>query len=203
MTPFWAAAIAASIGGGIIHLALGPEHLDELGDLGLGFYLAAGLQLGWAFAVGLVVALGRAPRVLRGLAIGGIAINVAIVGAWAFSRLVGLPAGEMPWVPEAIGRSDAVAAVLEGGLVLGLAAGLRGVSVAWRPARLRGSIAAAVLAIAVIGTGTAFGLTGEAHDHGPGDAHAAGEIHGAGEADADSEADVAGELHAEGEAHTH
>ena len=166
MSPWWIAAIAASVGAGVIHLALGPEHLEELGTLGLGFYLSAGLQLGWAMAVAFVLWVGRASRLLRALAGGGIAINGAILAAWAFSRLVGLPAGETPWVPEAIGPADAVSAVLESGLVLGLAAWLRGAPVLARPRTVRGSLLAAALAVAVIGAGTAFGLNGEPHSHG-------------------------------------
>lgn len=34
----WLPAIAASAGAGLIHLAHGPAHVEELGPLGAGFY---------------------------------------------------------------------------------------------------------------------------------------------------------------------
>jgi hypothetical protein len=158
-------AIAASIGAGLIHLALGPEHLEELGALGWGFYLAAALQLGWVVAV--LGAPGR--RRVRGVAFAGLAINVAILGAWVVSRTIGLPAGETPWVPEPVGRADLISAALEIGIVAILALQWRsaaaprlGRAVPRRgPARL-----AAALSMAAIVAGTAVGLA-------PDDAHAA------------------------------
>jgi hypothetical protein len=174
--PAIAIAIAASIGAGVIHLALGPEHLEELGALGWGFYLAAALQLGWVVAVLAVlagVAARRAPaprtRRVRGVALAGITMNVAILGAWVVSRTIGLPAGETPWVPEPIGRADLISAALEIGIVAIVALQLRpavgsrlGGAVPRRgPARL-----AAVLSTAVIVAGTVVGLV-------PDGAHAA------------------------------
>lgn len=170
--PIWAIGAAASIGAGIIHVALGPAHVEELGALGYGFFLSAALQLGWA-AVLLIVVKGFAGRAskrsLRSVAISGIAINAAILAAWAWSRVYGLPAGDAPWTPEAVGRPDAIAGAFEGPLVLGLAASLQGWSV-MRSARIRSTIAAgAVLAIGMIAVGTLFALVpGEA-----GDSHAA------------------------------
>ena len=176
----WLAAIAASGGAGLIHLALGPEHLEELGALGLGFYLAAALQSGWsiAAATGLVavrrsgIAAETGTR-LRRLAGAGIAMNVAVLVAWLVSRTIGLPAGETPWVPEPIGRADSVSAILEGLLVVALIARLRRASPA-TPARVtlrRSSLLAASLLV-VIGAGTAIGLAPEGHARSPDDVHA-------------------------------
>lgn len=156
MTRGWAAAIAiaASVGAGMIHLALGPEHLEELGALGWGFYLAAALQAGWAVAV--VALLGRSGGAsrFRWPAIAGIAINVAILGAWAISRTAGLPAGETPWLPEPIGRTDTIAAALEVAIVAAILVQRRP-----RPAlEFRRARLATALAFVVIATGTAAGL---------------------------------------------
>jgi hypothetical protein len=192
VTPVWLATIAASIGAGVIHLALGPEHVDELGGPGFGFYLAAILQLGWAGAA--VVAFrpwrrvassssigGRSPRgapARRRLAIAGIAINATILAAWAVSRLVGLPAGETPWVPEAIGRADVISAALQGSIVFTLARSLRrAAAIAPGVARPTGLRRGAVLAAAtflVIGASTAVGLLPGGHAHAAGHSHAAG-----------------------------
>ena len=177
--PWWLAGVAASAGAGVIHLTLGPEHVAELGALGYGFYLSAALQLGWAALLGLVLARFGAlatPRNLRLLAISGIAINGAILVAWAVSRLVGLPAGEVPWTPEAIGRSDTIAGAVEGALIVGLGASLQGWSVVRsRPPRKLGT-AGAVLAMALIATGTAAAIEPGAGS----DSHGAGQAHGSG-----------------------
>jgi hypothetical protein len=177
-------AIAASIGAGLIHLALGPEHLEELGALGLGFYLAAALQLGWAIAVVAVLAVpSSADRRLRAVALAGIAMNVAILGAWVVSRTLGLPAGEMPWVPEAVGRADLICAALEVGIVGTLAFQVRSAleaSPSTQASRARRTLPrrepvrlAAALAIAAIVAATAAGLA-------PDDAHAAAHDEGEG-----------------------
>jgi hypothetical protein len=166
-------AITASTGAGLIHLALGPEHLEELGALGWGFYVAAALQVGWVAAVVAAHAVTPDPAAdgprLRAVALAGIAMNVAILGAWVVSRTVGLPTGETPWVPEAIGRADLISAALEIGIVAILAAQWRtaGTAQLVRVAPRRGPARlAAVLSFAAIVAGTAIGLA-------PDDAHAA------------------------------
>ena len=167
-------AVVASTGAGLIHLALGPEHLEELGVLGWGFYVAAALQLGWVALVVAARAVQRdrvtEARWLPAVAIAGIAMNVAILGAWVVSRTVGLPAGETPWVPEAVGRPDVVSAALEIGIVALLAvqwpaAGLPNALVS--APRRGGARIAAALAMAAIVAGTVAGLT-------PGEPHLAG-----------------------------
>jgi len=175
--PLGLAAIAASAGAGLIHLAHGPAHLDELGALGAGFYLAAALQLGWAAVVLAALAgsgSGWSRRGVAPLARSGIAINGAILAAWVISRTVGLPAGATPWTPEAIGLPDATSAILQGLLVVGLAATLRG----WRMPRLPRAHALAtagsVVAILLIATGTAVAISPSevGHSHAPGNEHA-------------------------------
>ena len=96
--------IAASLGAAAIHFALGPHHVEELGALGLGFYLAAIIQV--IIPAALLVARHRAGRAFRSIVLAGVGVNVVILAAWAVSRVVGLPAGPEPWIPEAIGVAD-------------------------------------------------------------------------------------------------
>ena len=186
--------VAASLAAGIIHLVLGPEHVEELGVLGWGFYLAGALQLGWA---GLAILAGRGRdvsqdrgRMTRLVLSSGIAINLAILLAWVVARAAGLPNVDGSWAREPIGVTDSITAILELGVVIPL---LR----AWprRDAR-RGSPAVAasaaprdsgvpsllsaapVLGLIVIATVIAIG-TPHAHAadaHGDG-ADAAGQVH--------------------------
>jgi hypothetical protein len=177
MTRTWAltAAIAASIGAGLIHLVVGPEHVEEFGTLGWGFYLAAALQLGWALVVLAVLLLrGRAPLIGAGrlgkLAAAGIAINVAILLSWAFARAFGLPAGETPWVPEAIGSVDSICAALQLVVIAAMLAGRRRAGRLVQRATVMPGFVAATLALVVIaaGTGVALSASGEhgaGHDH--------------------------------------
>ena len=169
--PLWVVAAALSIGAAAIHLALGPEHLEELGALGYGFYVSGALQLAWAaaLAVLLIFPAGRDLTLgLRAVAWSGIAINAVILAAWAFSRIYGLPAGETPWTPEAIGRTDTIAGLLEGVLLLGLAGWLRGWSMGpVRSTRLVAIGAAIALSVVLVGTVVAItpDSTGEADGH--------------------------------------
>jgi len=107
--------VGLSIGAATIHLAAGPEHVQELGGLGLGFYWAALFQLL------LAVALLRRPR-SRSLAWLGIGGNVTLIGAWAWSRTMGLPG--VVGGPEMIGVADGTAVLLQIALIAWLAVGL-------------------------------------------------------------------------------
>ena len=191
--------VAASIAAAAIHFALGPEHVDDLGLLGAGFYLAGLLQLGWA---GLAILASRArpgddvrTGAARFLVPAGIGINVAILAAWLVSRVVGLPAGAHPWTPEAIGISDAITAVLEGGLLIGLLRASRPrpttestTAADRRPASDYPALVGAIPTLALI---LVAAVTAVATPH----AHA-GATHGAGGTDAGIEA-------SEAQPHTH
>lgn len=107
--------VGLSIGAATIHLVAGPEHVQELGGLGLGFYWAALFQLF------LAVALLRRPR-SRSLAWLGIGGNVALIGAWAWSRTMGLPG--VVGGPEMIGVADGTTVLLQIALIALLAVGL-------------------------------------------------------------------------------
>lgn len=180
--PLWVVGAALSIGAGVIHFALGPEHVGELGPLGFGFYLSGALQLGWALVVGallvgvqLLVRADVAPSrpAVHAVAVSGIVINLAILAAWVVSRVVGLPVGEMPWTPEAVGRPDAVAGTLEAVLVVGLVGSIRG----WSIGRMRSSrwlAASAAFALSAVVVGTVFAITPDAVAHEDGRDHAMG-----------------------------
>jgi hypothetical protein len=155
-------AITASVGAGVIHVALGPEHIEELGALGWGFAFAAALQIGWAVVALAMFGDGRQRAGVGRLAAWGIAINIAILGAWAISRTVGLPVGEGRWVAEPIGRTDSITAALEV-TVIAAALVLRRARHGALAARAR---LAPVLASFVIAAATVIALA-------PGRAHAA------------------------------
>ena len=198
-------SIAASLGAAAIHLALGPHHVEELGALGFGFYLAGILQAG--FAVALVV--GRhIVRVPRALVVAGTGINAAILTAWVVSRVVGLPAGSQPWTPEAIGVADSVSAALEVLIVaLGVVLLRRAPALADRPRERSVQLQSLALgpAIALIAVATSFALLSpdgvaghRADDHAPSSADAPGS--------ADAHDPTAGHDHAGGdepEPHSH
>ena len=106
----WVAVATASAGAAVVHFALAPEHLGELGALGLGFALAGGLQ-----AISALVALRWRSR---SIALPILVLNVGLIAVWAWSRLIGLPVGDQPWTPEPIGRADLVTVALEGLIVI-------------------------------------------------------------------------------------
>ena len=162
--------VALSLGAAAIHLAAGPAHVQALGDLGLGFYWAALLQ--GTFAVAL---LGRSYS--RTLAWGGIALNVALVAAWAWSRMIGLP--DVPGGPEAVGVADGTAVILQLALVALLAARVRGVRTLRRagrtaaPSRFAATAGFAML-IGVVVVSSTFAVADAATGHGHDEPGAAG-----------------------------
>ena len=108
------ALILAALSGGaaVIHLAAAPGHYGEIGDLATGFLVAAVFQGVWARAV-----LGGLSR--RTVA-WGIAGNAALVVAWAYTRMIGLPIGEFAGRPEPVGVPDAASVAFELLLIAGL-----------------------------------------------------------------------------------
>ncbi len=172
-----AVAAAASLGAAAIHFALGPHHVDELGALGLGFYLAGILQAG--FAALLLAGRGTDKRSDRATVAAVIAVNVSILAAWVVSRTVGLPAGAEPWMPEAIGVADSISAALEVLVVASGAMLLRGAGSAidrpptrglhLRPAARFPALAliAVATAVAVLSPEGVAGHGADGHPHGP------------------------------------
>jgi hypothetical protein len=108
-TSWWA---ALSVGAAAIHFAVIPDHLEEWWAFGLFFAV-----LGWFQAVWPIAYLDRPSRRLALLAI---AVNLATVVVWAWSRTSGLPVGPEPGMPEAIGAADLASTAFEITLVVGL-----------------------------------------------------------------------------------
>ena len=88
---------AASLGAGVIHAAVVPEHLEETWLFG-GFFIACAVfQIVWA----VVVVGSPSPGVYRL----GIVANGAMVAIWAVSRTTGLPVGPDPGCRRPSARS--------------------------------------------------------------------------------------------------
>jgi len=171
-------AAVLSVGAALIHLAAAPSHLEELGALGWGFVAAGAFQASWA--IGYVVGPSRRTAIV------GIAGNAAILGAWAWSRTVGLPIGPVAGVPEAVGVPDGAAslfqAVLVGLLTVRLTAiDLRGSRLGrLAPDAASTTVVALVPAIGVVFLATTLAVSvalghqpaaGAAHEHAPGAVH--------------------------------
>ncbi len=160
-----AVAVALSLGAAAIHLAAGPSHVEELGDLGLGFYWAALFQAGWAVAY--------AVRRSHAVAWVGIVGNVAIVGAWLGSRTLGLPVGSEPWRPEAIGVPDLTTVIFQGILVGILAFATIGSRRSSVPRRTSRSGAAGLVAgvpiVGILFLATTLAVASAAGGHGHGE----------------------------------
>jgi hypothetical protein len=103
-----------SAGAAFIHLAAAPSHYAELGDLATGFLVSAGFQALW-------IRWCLAGPSRRAMAIGVVG-NLAIVAAWAWTRIVGLPIGEFAGSAEPVGYPDGASVAFELLLVIGLAA---------------------------------------------------------------------------------
>ena len=101
----------SSAGAAAIHASVCPAHFREALAFGVFFVVASAFQAGWA--------LGVLFRPTRGLLRLGAAANTTIIAVWAISRTTGLPFGPEIWHPEAISLPDAIATVLELGVVVG------------------------------------------------------------------------------------
>lgn len=145
---------STSLGAGIIHLALWPEHVEELGWLGWGFLAAGIVQIAWA-------ALATRPLTPRRMTF-GIAFNALVFAAWAASRTIGLPTADAPWMPEAVGNPDLVAGILEVALIAGLLVSSRSArDPASLPAPVLRAVAVAVVpSMGLIATATILVLAG-------------------------------------------
>jgi hypothetical protein len=170
--------VALSAGAAAIHLAAGPEHVEELGDIGLLFYWAALFQA--AIAIALLAGHGST-RVVR-IAILG---NVALVVAWAWTRTAGLPF--VVGGPEPVGIADGVCVLLELATVLILLAWIERLDT-WiaslaAPATVRTfatSGLVTVAGVAVLATGIAMADLGAGHHHdvtGPDHATTTAQLH--------------------------
>jgi hypothetical protein len=107
----------ASLGAGLVHLAVVQEHLAEWWVYGAFFAVIGAAQILWGLGA---LARDRAPF-LRLV----VAANIALVALWATTRTVGIPIGPEPWTTEAVGRADVLCVVLEVATVLALFAVVR------------------------------------------------------------------------------
>ena len=159
---------AACFGAAAIHFAFAPDHFGESRFHGAFFFLAGWVQL----AVGLGILLRPTRAWLRAV----ILVNAALVLVWTMSRVTGMPFGDPPWTPEAVGVPDVVATVLEVVAVAGTYGLLSG---RWasrrvsRPLALGGAVVAGALLIGLTTASVAPALAGS-HSHG-----AAGHTHAA------------------------
>jgi hypothetical protein len=101
-----------SVGAGVIHAAVVPEHLAEEWAFGAFFILAAAFQIAWAILV--VV---RPSAIVASI---GAVANGAIIAVWALSRTIGLPIGPEAWMPEPVSTLDVAATLMELLLVVSL-----------------------------------------------------------------------------------
>jgi hypothetical protein len=153
---------ALLVGAGAVHLALAPSHFGESTVEGIGFVVAAWLQIALAVAVLL--------RPTRVVVFTVIAVSVASIGAWAVSRIWGLPFGDHADHAEKVTVVDGLTVAMEAFTIV-LAATLLSASV--RRFRSRGYALVAV--VAVLGLTSALIAAPEARDH---SAAAHGDAHG-------------------------
>lgn len=150
----------ASLGAGLVHLAVVEEHFDESALFGIFFVVSGVLQIGWA-----MVALARDRMPLPRLAA---AAQLAMVALWAVTRTVGLPVGPEVWTPEAVGRADVLCVALEvvsaGAVVAWLALSRTGERPV-RAGRYLLLVGAGALAVACMTT-PALAATGAESSHG-------------------------------------
>ncbi len=149
----------ASLGAGLVHLAVVREHLSEDLTHGL-FFLVTGLaQLAWG-----VLALGRdripLPRLVA-------VAQVAMLLLWAVSRTVGLPVPPDPWVAEAVGRADVLSVALElvasVAVLAWLTAGHRRTTI--RPGRFVALVGAGALVVSMMTTPALAATDAGKHAH--------------------------------------
>ena len=100
----------ASLGAGLVHLAVVQEHLAEWWVYGVFFAVIGALQILWA-----LVALARDDAPFAGLVA---IVNAGVIALWVATRTVGLPVGPEPWTSEAVGRADTLCTVLEAMVVV-------------------------------------------------------------------------------------
>jgi len=108
------ALAALSAGAGVVHFAMVPIHAAESPTEGILFALSGWFQL--LVAAALIVKPNR--RWLQATVLA----NLVFIGAWAWSRTLGLPFGAHSGVAEKIDTIDTLTVVLEGLLIIGAAA---------------------------------------------------------------------------------
>jgi len=140
--PYVLGALASlSAAAAAIHFAVVFEHFRDYLLYGVFFLVLAWAQLIWP-----AVLLWRPSRLWLWL---GLAGNAAVLAVYVLSRTAGLPFGPDLHHPEPVGALDVVSCVLQFALAAGCAALLWRPSLADRPVRRRGGVAAAAAMLAV------------------------------------------------------
>lgn len=98
------AAAALLLAAATIHIAAAGTHRAESLLFALAFAATAGIQI--ASGAGILLRKPVAYRV-------ALRTSMIVVGGWAMSRFIGLPAGPHPWIPEPIGMADGMATAFE------------------------------------------------------------------------------------------
>lgn len=154
--PLLAVTALASLGAGVVHAAVAPEHSNWWASVVFFVGLAA-FQIGWAGYL-LFAQPVRAALVL------GAAVNAVALGTWLVSRTSGMPFGPHRGVAEPAARADVIASVL-GVLVIVGATGLA-LGIALRPSTRLGPIlstGAGGLAVSALSVVALTGVSGHAH----------------------------------------
>lgn len=99
-------------------------------------------------------------RPTRRLALVGIGANLAVLGVYAWSRLVAVPMGPHAGTSEAVGLPDLLAAGAEAGLVIALVVVARGAALPRRTAGNRSALTAVLIGLVAAGFA---GPAGHAH----------------------------------------
>jgi hypothetical protein len=101
----------ASVGAGVIHFLVTPDHFAEFVLFGVFFLLLGIFQVVWA---------GGAVLKPNALVLWtGVIASAVTIGIWLVSRTAGLPIGPEAGEPEPFGLLDVLASALEGLVVLG------------------------------------------------------------------------------------
>ncbi len=156
----------ASIGAGIIHGAVAPEHTNWWASV-VFFVVLAAFQIAWG-----LFALMRPPA--RPVLLLGAGVSLGALATWAVSRTSGMPIGPHQGSAEPAARADIIASVLGVLVTLGALALSRG----WRPdalLKVRPPLAAAAggLAVSALAIAALTGVSGHAHSPGIDHAHTA------------------------------
>ena len=173
---------ALLLGSAAIHLALAPSHLSESTVEGVGFIVAAWLQLACALWVVL--------RPARSSLLTTAVLSAALVAIWAVSRTAGLPLGAHSGHAETVGFVDGVAVALE--VVTVLLAGI----LLLRPHLPVGAVTAGIAVAASLLLTTAAIASPSARDHAAG-------AHGAHDHATTAAASTDHAAHATGATHDH
>ncbi len=157
---------ALLVGAGAVHFALAPSHFGESTAEGVGFLVAAWLQIALAVAV-----LLRPSRAVVGAIV---ALSAASIAAWAVSRTWGLPFGAHAGHAESVTVVDGVTVVMEAFTIV-LGATLLSPMVR----RSRSRTYSLVAVVGVLALTSALIAAPEARDHAAVAHGATGHTHGA------------------------